>query len=97
MPYTDELRELAGVPFDTIWALALGLDAAVQRIAQNNESDSGCGDLPGDLVPLEEFNYTNEKLGCIMRQSMSNLEFTGMTVSLYSWQTLLQQIGNSLL
>ena len=60
--------------------MALGLDATVQRIAQGN--DSGCEGLPGDLVPLEDFDYTNERLGCIMKQSMRNVNFAGLTVSL---------------
>ena len=59
--------------------MALGLNATVQRIAQDD--DSGCEDLPGDLVPLEDFDYTNERLGCIMKQSMRDINFTGLTVS----------------
>ena len=69
----------AGLAFDVIWAMALGLDATVQRIVQGD--DSSCEDLPGDLVPLEDFNYTNKRLGCIMKQSMRNVNFTGVTVS----------------
>ena len=71
---------IAGLAFDVIWAMALGLNATAQRIAQGN--DSGCQDLSGDLVPLENFDYTNEKLGCIMKQSMGRLNYDGLTVSL---------------
>ena len=62
-----------------IWSLAIGLDNAVKRIAVKN--DSGCEGLPGDLVPLEEFDYTNEKVGCILRQGFAEVNFYGFTVS----------------
>ena len=75
----EELKGIAGLAFDVVWAMALGLNATAQRIAQGN--DSGCRHLPGELVPLEDFDYTNERLGCIMRQSMRDLNFTGLTVS----------------
>ena len=75
----EPLRGLGGLAFDVVWAMALGLDATAQRIAQGN--NSGCGHLPGDLVPLEDFDYSNKRLGCLMRQSMRNLNFTGLTVS----------------
>ena len=62
-----------------IWSLAIGLDNAVKRIAVGN--DSGCEELPGDLVPLEEFDYTNEKVGCILKQGFAEVNFLGITVS----------------
>ena len=68
-----------GAPFDGIWAVALGLEKAVQKISAGNES--GCEDIPGELVPLEHFNYSNTKLGCIIRQSFSEVNFLGVTVS----------------
>ena len=64
---------------DGIWSLAIGLDNAVKRIAMGN--DSGCEELPGDLVPLEQFDYTNEKVGCILRQGFTEVNFLGITVS----------------
>ena len=72
---------LSGLAFDGMWALAIGLDIASKKISTGN--DSGCEDLPGDLVPLEDFNYTNVKLGCIMRQGFSEINFFGVTVSSY--------------
>ena len=72
---------VSGVAYDTVWSMAIGLDRATRKIAKGN--DSGCENLPGDLVPLEYFNYTNEKLGCIMRQSFSEVKFIGVTVSYF--------------
>ena len=68
----------AGAAFDGVWAMVIGLDIATKRIAAGNES--GCENLTGDLMPLEYFNYTNEKLGCIMKQSFGEVQFLGITV-----------------
>ena len=75
----EQLQGIAGLAFDVVWAMALGLNDTAQRIARND--DSGCKHLSGDLLPLEDFDYTNERLGCLMQQSMRHLNFTGLTVS----------------
>ena len=67
--------------------MALGLNATVEHISQG-DNNSDCDHLPGDLVPLEEFNYTNERLGCIMKQSMNRVAFTGVTVCAI-WQIVI--------
>uniref|UniRef100_A0A1X7SXB8 Receptor ligand binding region domain-containing protein n=1 Tax=Amphimedon queenslandica TaxID=400682 RepID=A0A1X7SXB8_AMPQE len=68
---------LSGVAFDGVWAIAVALDIASKKILLRNET--GCENVPGDLVPLEQFNYTNMKLGCILRQSFSEVNFLGVT------------------
>ena len=35
----------------------------------------------GKLVPLEKFDYHNEKLGCLIQESMDELKFLGIFVS----------------
>ena len=66
--------------YDLIWALALGLNSTSNKIAQGNET--GCEEqYYGDLVPLEDFNYTNQKIGCILRKSISEVQFDGLSVS----------------
>ena len=59
--------------------MAIGLDNTMKRIAVRN--DSGCEKLSGDLVPLEQFDYTNQKVGCLLRQSFAEVNFLGITVS----------------
>ena len=76
-----------GLAHEGIWSLAIGLDNAVKRIAMGN--DSGCEGLPGDLVPLEEFDYTNERVGCILRQGFAEVNFLGITVSCYVFPYIL--------
>ena len=70
-----------GVAYDAMWSIAIGLDITSKKITAGN--DSGCEHLYGELVPLEMFNYTNVKLGCIMRKSFDEVMFTGVTVSLF--------------
>ena len=69
----------AGVAYDAVWAMAIGLDTASKRVRMGNES--GCENLPGDLVPLEEFDYYNAKMGCVLQESFSETSFMGITVS----------------
>ena len=42
--------------------------------------DSDCDDLPGELLTLDKFNYTNEKMGCFMHKALQEVNFTGITV-----------------
>ena len=37
--------------------------------------------MQGDLVPLEQFDYRNKKLGCLLQESMDEVSFLGVTVS----------------
>ena len=65
--------------FDVIWAMALGLHNASERVRLNDSS--GCGHLPGELVPLEKFEYQNQMMGCVLQRSIAEVDFTGITVS----------------
>ena len=82
-PQYQEYSEfgVVGVAYDAMWSIAIGLDIASKKIADGN--DSRCEHLYGELVPLEMFNYSNVKLGCIMRKSYDEVMFTGITVSLF--------------
>ena len=76
---------IAGVAYDSMWSIALGLDKASKKIAAGNDSE--CSKLLGDLVPLEEFDYSNEKLGCILKSSMDEVSFIGVTVRMLNYKT----------
>ena len=69
---------LAGSEYDAMWAMALGLHEASERVQINDSS--GCDHLPGELVPLEQFDYLNEKMGCVFRESFQRVTFRGITV-----------------
>ena len=70
---------LSGSSYDAIWAMALGVDHATEMIKTNNSS--GCSHLPGKLVSLENFDYHNQLMGCVLRKSFHQVNFTGITVS----------------
>ena len=76
-----------GVAYDSVWAMAIGLDTASERVRTGN--DSGCDHLPGDLVPLEEFDYSNAKMGCVLNESFLETSFMGITVSAWMSSNLL--------
>ena len=69
----------AGTEFDGIWAMALGLHEASERVRVNDSS--GCEGLEGRLVPLENFTYLNDRMGCVLRRSFQQVSFLGITVS----------------
>lgn len=90
MEYTNRLKQeryqalnltefiIAGSEYDAIWAMALGLNAASQRVEMKDSS--GCEDFAGELVPLEDFYYLNDKMGCVLRKSFQQVSFRGITV-----------------
>ena len=49
------------------------------KIARGEEGR--CTDMEGDLVSLEQFDYGNKKLGCLLQESMDEVFFLGVTVS----------------
>ncbi len=68
----------AATEFDAAWAMALGLHEASVRVSMNDST--GCDHLPGKLLPLEEFNYLNDRMGCVLRNSFQKVNFSGVTV-----------------
>ena len=70
---------IAGAAYDTVWALALGLNKTIDKI-QSMSDDKECSHMPGIVVPLEQFDYHNDKMGCLLRRSIAQVSFTGVTV-----------------
>ena len=79
-PQYKELKEVtvAGMAYDATWAMAMGLHRAAERISNSNVS--GCNHLDGEVLPLEKFTYSNEKLACILLTSYAESVFEGVTV-----------------
>ena len=79
-PYRDyPMLAFFGVAYDAMWAMAVGLHNAAVRVSNHN--DTGCEHEPGDITPLEDFDYTNQKMGCIFKRAFEEIQFTGITVS----------------
>ena len=60
-------------------AVANALMSDTGKIEMGEEG--GCTGKAGGLVPLEMFNYGNEKLGCVLQESIDDLRFLGISVS----------------
>ena len=74
------------IAFDATWALAEALDQ--MEHLRNKSLDSktianftGCGDLQGELVRLNEFNYSNAFMGCVLKYSLHQTHYLGVSVS----------------
>lgn len=74
--------------YDVIWVLAVALNKTITMInnSDNVIDETGCQDVPGSLVPLEQFNYSNEKVGCLIQWNLQRTNFTGLTVSFKCFQ-----------
>ena len=71
--------------FDTMWTVAQVLNYTEEMRLQNLSKDAtefeDCAHLEGELVPLNEFTYSNAFMGCVMKNNYYKVNFTGVTVS----------------
>ena len=63
-----------------MWVLALALNRTIAMIEDDNVTGTGCENEPGSLTPLENFDYSNKKIGCLMRWNIQRTNFSGLTV-----------------
>jgi hypothetical protein len=72
-----------GLVYDVIWILALALNKTLSMVDTGNSSVIGtnCENATGSLVPLEEFSYDNEKMGCLIQWNLQRTNFSGVSVS----------------
>ena len=67
-----------------MWALALMLnyteEMRLQNVSKYDSQLGKCHNLNGELVPLNEFRYSNALMGCVMKENYYKLNFTGMLV-----------------
>ena len=77
-----------GIAFDTVWTIAKALNKTEEMTLSDNYTKSylvnvtGCINMTGDLVPLDEFNYTNQFMGCVIRYNFHQTAFLGVSVRL---------------
>lgn len=80
-PYTP----LADYAFDSVMALAHLLNGTLDVLENGNvEEDTGCQNQNGTAVPLEEFSFDNDLMGCLFLAVLRNLSFDGNVVRTYS-------------
>ena len=70
---------ISALAYDAVWTLASALNTSVHLIRSGN--DSGCEGESGNLVPWENFTYSNSKMGCILMRALQGTKFYGVSVS----------------
>ena len=73
--------EDGGRAYDTTWVLALALNSTMAMVTNGNINGTGCENMSGSLLPLDQFNYTNQKMGCLIQWNIQRTNFSGVTVS----------------
>ena len=90
--FQDEYRRLAlqgrynptdsgGRMYDAVWILAIALNRTMAMVKSGNINGTGCENTSGSLVPLEQFQYSNEKMGCLIQYNIQITNFSGVSVS----------------
>lgn len=83
----------AALAYDALWSLGFALDRADRLLKTKtkdtilNETSCSRGivqDKMFDLVPLENFTYSNELMGCILRWSLHETNFVGISVRIFA-------------
>ena len=67
--------------YDGLWALAFALNRTMTMVNSGDIEDTRCQNVSGSLVPLHEFTYSNEMMGCLIQWSLQQTNFSGLTVS----------------
>ena len=72
----------ADAAYDAMWALAFALNRTAAMIDSGDINETGCGGkFDGALVSLHLFNYSNALLGCVIKWSLLQTNFIGVSVS----------------
>ena len=67
--------------YDVMWVLAIALNNTATMVRSGDINEIGCSNVSGSLVPLEEFDYSNEKMGCLIQWNLQQTNFSGVSVS----------------
>ena len=67
------------IAFDAVWALAEALNKT-EEMRNHNQNISNCTDFEGELVPLDQFNYSNGLMGCVLKYNLHQTDFLGVSV-----------------
>ena len=67
--------------YDGLWALAFALNRTMAMVNSGDINGTTCQNASGSLVPLHQFTYSNELMGCLIQWSLQVTNFSGLTVS----------------
>ena len=87
----DTFIFLATVAYDALWTLALALNKTneivgsltreeILNMTQCGGTDEETG-VEWEVVSLENFTYSNQLMGCIIRWNLERTDFVGISVS----------------
>jgi hypothetical protein len=68
--------------YDVMWILATALNNTMTAVESGDINGTGCEGLPGSMVPLEQFSYSNERMGCVIEWNLQQTNFSGVSVSI---------------
>ncbi|KAL5457086.1 hypothetical protein EMCRGX_G034324 [Ephydatia muelleri] len=68
---------VSALTYDAVWTLALALNASMHLI--KTENDSGCKSESGSLEAWENFTYSNSKMGWILKRTLQQVKFYGIS------------------
>ena len=66
--------------YDVMWVIAIALNNTIAMVRSGDINETGCSNVSGSLVPLEEFDYSNEKMGCLIQWNLQQTNFSGGSV-----------------
>ena len=66
--------------YDGLWALGFALNRTMAMVNSGDISQTRCQNASGSLMPLENFTYSNERMGCLIQWSLQATNFSGLTV-----------------
>ena len=64
-----------------MWVLAIALNNTAAMVRSGDINETGCSNVSGSLVLLEDFDYSNEKMGCLIQWNLQQTNFSGVSVS----------------
>ena len=78
--YGYSVSDAGGRAYDAIWVLALALNHTMAMVRSGNINGTDCENAIGTLVPLEKFEYSNEKMGCLIQWNIQQTNISGVSV-----------------
>ena len=73
--------------YDGLWALGFALNRTMTMVNSGDISQTICQNASGSLVPLHQFTYSNELMGCLIQWSLQATNFSGLTVRSISFRS----------
>jgi hypothetical protein len=63
-----------------MWILATALNNTMTAVESGDIDGTGCEELPGSLVPLQNFSYGDVKMACLIQWNLQQTNFSGVSV-----------------